>query len=225
MTFFRSAVFAAGVLAAVSAAEIHCSIALAAEGATQAPEGGAAVATQPGPPTAEDAAGDKKKLVVKRKKGRKKGSARREPAAEAVYSPGEKLTVNQVLDVIKTTRNLSGKNLSGLQLVGVNLGRCNLKGADLSHANLERADLEESNLERADLSGANLRMATLRLSGMTGANLERAILDGAVWKDGRVCAPGSVGHCREFTAPNPPGVQSAPISPAGAAPAPSGSQP
>lgn len=225
MTFFRSAVFAAGVLAAVSAAEIHPSPALAAEGATQAPESGAAVATQPGPPTAEDAAGDKKRVVVKRKKGRRKVAAKKDAAAAAVANPGEKLTVNQVLEVIKTTRNLSGKNLGGLQLVGVNLGRCNLKGADLSHANLERADLEESNLERADLSGANLRMATLRLSGMAGTNLERAILDGAVWKDGRVCAPGSVGHCREFASPHPPGGQSAPISPAGVAPAPSGSQP
>lgn len=113
-------------------------------------------------------------------------------------NPGKKVSINQVMDILKTTRDLSGKNLSGLQLIGVNMTKCNLKGVDLSHANLERADLGESNLERADLTGTNLKMANLRLSGMTGTNLERAILDGAVWKDGMVCATGSIGECREF---------------------------
>lgn len=196
MTLFRIAVCVTGVALALTAAEIHPSAAIAAEDAPKAPESTEAVAPHP-----SGEAGDKKKVAVKRKKGHRKASAKKEAAAAAVATPGEKLTVNQVLDVLKTTRNLSGKNLSGLQLVGVNLGRSNLKGVDLSHANLERADLEEANLERADLTGANLRMATLRLSGMTATNLEGAILDGAIWQDGRVCAAGSVGHCREFAPP------------------------
>ncbi len=111
--------------------------------------------------------------------------------------PGEKLTVKQVLVLLKTKRDLSGKNLSGLQLVGINLGNCDLKGIDLSYANLQRADLSDSNLERADLTGANLRMSSLRQSGMTGAKIERAIFDGAIWKDGSICPAGSIGQCPE----------------------------
>lgn len=152
--------------------------------------------------TASPAVTEKKKIVVKRKKSRKKSAAKKTIAPVAETSPGEKLTINQVVDILKTTRDLSGKNLSGLYLVGINLSKCNLKGVDLSHANLERADLGESDLERAELTGANLKMANLRLSGLIGANLERAIFDGAVWKDGRVCATGSVGQCRELVPPS-----------------------
>lgn len=129
---------------------------------------------------------------------RKKHSVKKTDQNIVETSPGKKLSVNQVMAILKTTRDLSGKNLSGLQLIGVNMSKCNMKGVDLSHANLERADLGESNLERSDLTGANLKMVNLRLSGMTGANLERAILDGAIWKDGMVCAINSVGQCREF---------------------------
>lgn len=135
-------------------------------------------------------------VVIKSKK--KSANKTKEPIIETL--PGEKLTIKQVMTILKTTRNLSGKNLRGLQLVGLNLAKCNLKGIDLSHANLERADLGESDLERADLTGANLKMANLRLSGMTGAKIDLAILDGAIWKDGMVCSIGSVGQCREFAA-------------------------
>ena len=139
-----------------------------------------------------------KEVVIKNKK--KSARKTRETIVETL--PGEKLTIKQVMAILKTTRDLSGKNLSGLKLIGINLAKCNLKGIDLSHANLERADLGESELERADLSGANLKMSNLQLSGMTGANIERAILDGAIWKDGMVCSAGSVGRCREFPAPS-----------------------
>jgi hypothetical protein len=140
---------------------------------------------------ATGASGDAANAPVKVNKSRKK-----EPPPEPEPLPGQKLTIKQVMNILKTTRNLSGRNLSGLKLIGVDLSRCNLKGVDLSHANLERADLGESNLERAELAGANLKMVNLRLTGMVGTNLDRAILDGAVWKDGRVCSPGSVGLCK-----------------------------
>jgi hypothetical protein len=137
-----------------------------------------------------------KEIIIKNKK--KSVKKTEETIVETL--PGEKLTIKQVMTILKTKRDLSGKNLSGLQLVGVNLAKCNLKGIDLSNANLERADLGESDLERADLTGANMKMSNLQLSGMTGAKIERAILDGAIWKDGMVCSAGSVGQCREFPA-------------------------
>jgi len=162
------------------------------------PQGGdAAAAGQPATVTVE-VSGEAAEGVVKPKKVVKK-----EPPPEPEPLPGQKLTLKQVVNILKTTRNLSGRNLSGLKLIGMDLSKCNLKGADLRHADLERADLGESNLERADLSGANLKMANLRLSGMTGVNLDNTDLSGAIWKDSRVCAPASVGQCRETITPAP----------------------
>ena len=111
--------------------------------------------------------------------------------------PGERLTIKQVMEILKKTRDLSGKNLSGLRLIGFDLSKCNFKGSDLSNANLERADLGEAILERANLSGANMKMTDLRVTGLKGARLERVILDGAIWQDGTICAKGSIGSCRE----------------------------
>jgi hypothetical protein len=111
---------------------------------------------------------------------------------EAEAAPGKRLSIRQVMELLKSTRNLGG-----LRLAGFDLTRCNLKGADLSNADLERADLEESNLELADLSGANMEMTDLRITGLRGAKLDRAILDGAIWQDGTICAKRSIGLCRE----------------------------
>jgi len=135
-----------------------------------------------------------KKLVIKRKKSRKKLKVK---TPQQVESVGEKLTVSQVLETLKTSKDLSGKNMSGLQLVGMNMSGSNLKGSDLSHANLERADLGEANLERANLTGANLKMANLRMAGIPAANLDLAILDGAIWLDGKICAKASYGACKD----------------------------
>ncbi|HEX2769814.1 MAG TPA: pentapeptide repeat-containing protein [Geobacteraceae bacterium] len=145
------------------------------------------------------------KTVVKKsriKDGHKSRRASRrqisaDRAREAEAAPGERLSIRQVMELLKTTRNFAGKNLSGLRLVAFDLTKCNLKGANLSNANLQRADLEESNLELADLSGANMKMTDLRITGLRGAKLDHAIFDGALWQDGTVCAKGSTGFCRE----------------------------
>jgi hypothetical protein len=143
---------------------------------------------------------DVKNSLVKRghknrRVARRHMSADRAQKAETV--PDERLSIRQVMELLKTTRNFAGKNLSGLRLVALDLTKCNLKGADLSNADLERADLGESNLELADLSGANMKMTDLRITGIKGAKLDSAILDGAIWQDGTVCAKSSIGHCRE----------------------------
>lgn len=150
---------------------------------------------------------EKKKTAAKRKKDHKKTAAKKKTVKKVNETIVEKstvniMTINQVQEILNTTRDLSGRNLGGLHLIGINLSKCNLKGADLSHANLERADLGGSDLERADLAGANLKMANLRLCGMIGANLAGAILEGAIWKDGRVCETGSVGRCKELSSPS-----------------------
>ena len=131
--------------------------------------------------------------------GEKKGPqpVRRKAAKPSEPLPNERLSIRKVLKILKDTKDLSGRNMSGLNLVGVDFSKCNLRGADLSGANLMRADLSESVLERADLSGANMQMTDLRIAGLKGARFNGARLDGAIWEDGTICGKGSTGICRE----------------------------
>ena len=112
-----------------------------------------------------------------------------------VPKPGEKLPFEQILEILRTTRDLSGRNLSGLNLAGLDLSNSNLQGADMRGTNLERANMSDVNLERADMTGANLKMVTFYQSGLTGAKFDNAILDGAIWSDHSICAKGSIGEC------------------------------
>lgn len=80
--------------------------------------------------------------------------------------------------------DLSGANLTGVNMIGADLGRANLSGADLTgayltRANLRMANLSEANLERVDLSGGDLRMANLRMTNLSEAILTEADITGA----------------------------------------------
>jgi hypothetical protein len=202
MRHFANYFIAAGFVMATATAAFTAPLALAAtdniKGTAAAPAKPAEKTTAAQPPA--DKTVDKKspaKDSHKRRRAARHASGERGLKAEP--APGERLSIKQVMELLKTTRNFAGKNLSGLKLVAFDLTKCNLKGADLSNSNLERADLGESNLELADLSGANMKMTDLRLTGLKGVKLERANLDGSIWQDGTVCAKGSTGFCREPT--------------------------
>jgi len=79
-------------------------------------------------------------------------------------------------------------NLSYSQLVNVTLLGANLKNADLSYA-----DLSNSDLSYADLSNANLG----------GSKLDNVRFDHALWIDGRICGPNSIGKCITSRRQNP----------------------
>ncbi|MDD2274186.1 MAG: pentapeptide repeat-containing protein [Desulfuromonadaceae bacterium] len=129
--------------------------------------------------------------------------------------PGEKLTFKQITEILRTTRNLSGRNLSGLNLVGLDLSDCSLQGADMRGSNLERANMMGSNLERVDMTGANLKMANFYESALTAAKLDQAVLDGAIWVDKSICAKGSIGECLKVGAkPEQPAHVHVPMNPA-----------
>ncbi|GFE60157.1 pentapeptide repeat-containing protein [Geobacter sp. AOG2] len=198
MTLFRVFGVAAGLYVAASIAGLPSSGVWAAEGAGGVGDSAVPAASDQVSPVPQKSVG----AVVPKKRKKKKSLAksknvRKISPAIAETVPGKRLSLEEVLALVKANRDLSGKNLSGMSLVGVNLSKCNLKGADLSNANLERADLGEADLERANLAGANLKMVSLKLSGLAGANLENATLDGAIWQDGRICGKGSLGMCRE----------------------------
>lgn len=111
---------------------------------------------------------------------------------------GERLTVDQVREGMKSAKDFSGKNLGGLNLLAFNLRGANLAGTCLAGVNLERADLTEANLKRAVLSGANLTLASVQLANLDGARMDGAIFDDTVWIDGHVCRKGSVGRCLDI---------------------------
>lgn len=96
--------------------------------------------------------------------------------------------------------DLAGASLRGALLAESDLAYSNLSLTNLSYADLERADLIGATLRNADLSSANLRSANLSYTDLTGASLggadiSNAKLDNAIWLDGSLCAPGSLGQC------------------------------
>ena len=72
--------------------------------------------------------------------------------------------------------NLSGLDLSGIQLNEASLWYTRLEGANLSGAQLERAILRGAHLEGADLSGADADGIDLQGAHLEGANLSNAQL-------------------------------------------------
>jgi uncharacterized protein YjbI with pentapeptide repeats len=67
-----------------------------------------------------------------------------------------------------------GADLSGCDLTDLQLAGLDLSGSDLTQTNLSGVDLRRTDLNRADLSGADLRGATV-----DGASLRETKLDGA----------------------------------------------
>ncbi len=72
----------------------------------------------------------------------------------------------------------------------------NIQDSSFSGADLQRADLRDCVFSRVRFNGADLRRADLRNSLLTEVDLSGADLSGAIWTDGTVCAPGSLGVCR-----------------------------
>lgn len=108
----------------------------------------------------------------------------------------------------------AGANLEGRDLRGVNLRRADLRGANLRGANLAGADLGNADFSGADMRFTNLGGAALFGTKMVGANLTGAGLrfqdlrsdtdvSRALMPDGKMCADGSLGDCRNPTTPPP----------------------
>ncbi len=78
--------------------------------------------------------------------------------------------------------DLSGAELSGIDLRDADFSSSDLYGAKLMDSLLNRVDFSDrTNLAYADLSGANLSEANLSGANLEGANLEGAIALGAIY--------------------------------------------
>ena len=76
--------------------------------------------------------------------------------------------------------DLSGANLSGMNLNRAHLDKVNLSGADLSNANLREAKLSGSDLSGADLKGADLRQAYMWNTNLSDAKMQGTLFEG-IW--------------------------------------------
>ncbi len=133
-----------------------------------------------------------------------------DPYCNAVAAPGVNWRSCR-LDAVKyESANLQGAILNSTilrlaQLSGSNLNKADmqyadLSGSDLSYSEISDARMKGINLQNADLtnvdlSNSDLSYANLMNSKLGGANISGVILDKAIWVDGSVCAPGSVGKC------------------------------
>ena len=91
--------------------------------------------------------------------------------------------------------------LLGAKMTAANLSYGDFTGANLSYADLKEAILTGTDLRQADLSYADLRQANLAYANLSGANLGGAELQGArfnraIWVNGVMCGPGSIGRCQ-----------------------------
>ncbi len=107
-------------------------------------------------------------------------------------------------------KDLTNSQLRNSQLIGSNFMSTTFTGSDLAYADLRFTNLNYSqlqntillgsNLRNADLSYADLTNADLSYTDLTNANLGGSKLDNArfgnaIWVDGQLCAPQSIGQC------------------------------
>ena len=85
--------------------------------------------------------------------------------------------------------------------------RANFYESNIQVANFEKSDFTSSNLTRVNFTGAtlievnfqnsNLIEANFTSSNITNANFEGSNLIGAIWTNGEVCGPDSIGICKK----------------------------
>lgn len=90
---------------------------------------------------------------------------------------------------------LSGAKFNDSDMQYVDLSESDLSYADLKRASMKGATLRHVDLSYADLTGADLSFADLTGANLGGAKLQQVRLDNAIWINGALCLPGSVGNC------------------------------
>jgi uncharacterized protein YjbI with pentapeptide repeats len=108
-----------------------------------------------------------------------KGSVMTIPMQQKANHRGTALTRTDVERLLQDVRSPKQLDISGQNLSGINLMNCDLRVANLSQANIYTANLCGTNLSEADVHGADLRGTYLCWADLRGANLGEADLRGA----------------------------------------------
>ena len=82
-----------------------------------------------------------------------------------------KLSLDDVRNILNTTREFKNKNLSGLNLSDFNLSKSDFSNAILVNAIFLNANMNDVNLENANLYRADFTKATLKNAELNGAIL------------------------------------------------------
>lgn len=101
--------------------------------------------------------------------------------------------------------DLSGTSFAGSAVVNSRfeadqLGHTDFSGSSVTNTRflqceLNQADFRGSQLVNVKFEHSDLRSANFRGAGMVGVDFHQSDLSGAIWIDGQVCKPGSVGKC------------------------------
>ncbi len=105
------------------------------------------------------------------------------------------LSNSNLRNSVLRSSNLLNANLANTDLMYADLSRSDLSYANLANSKLKGADLRQADLSNSDLRQADLTFADLRGARLGGADLQGVMLSQAIWLDGRMCAPGSIGDC------------------------------
>ncbi len=123
--------------------------------------------------------GDKEKVSEKAAAAPTVAATTAAMPVESKRSGGWRPGPDEVREVLRSTRDLSGANLRGMNLAGLDLRNASLANADLYLANLAGARLDGANLRGTSLEMANLRGASLKGAKLAGAGLFMTNLEGA----------------------------------------------
>lgn len=105
------------------------------------------------------------------------------------------LSNSNLRNSVMRSSNLLSVNLAHSDLMYADLSRSDLSYANLTNSKLKGADLRQADLSNSILREADLSFADLRGARLGGADLQGVLLGQAIWIDGRLCAPASVGDC------------------------------
>lgn len=133
-----------------------------------------------------------------------------DPDCNAKAAPGVNWRSCRLVAVSYESVNLQGailnsailrmSKLSGGIFNKADMQYADLSGSDLSYSEILDAKMKGINLQNADLTNvdltnSDLSYANLQNSKLGGVNIDGVILTKAIWIDGSVCGPGSIGKC------------------------------
>jgi hypothetical protein len=114
---------------------------------------------------------------------------------DAVKSESANLHGAILNSTILRMARLSGSIFSEADMQYADLSGSDLSYSEISDAKMKGINLQNADLTNADLTNSDLSYANLKNSKLGGAKIDGVQLTKAIWIDGSICGPGSIGTC------------------------------